>query len=62
MTTESTSGPPLPPLAPESAIQNGRVGEGATGSIDEADQWPALPLQQWKYTYASLHMWTQVVG
>jgi hypothetical protein len=28
----------------------------------EADLWPALPLEQWKDTYATLHMWTQVVG
>ena len=24
--------------------------------------WPALPLQDWKDTYATLHMWTQIVG
>lgn len=24
--------------------------------------WPALPLDGWKETYATLHMWTQVVG
>ena len=24
--------------------------------------WPALPLEEWKETYATLHMWTQVVG
>ena len=24
--------------------------------------WPALPLESWKDTYATLHMWTQVVG
>jgi hypothetical protein len=24
--------------------------------------WPALPLEQWKDTRATLHMWTQVVG
>jgi Family of unknown function (DUF5996) len=27
---------------------------------DEA--WPALPLEEWKETLATLHMWTQVVG
>ena len=26
------------------------------------DPWPALPLDAWKDTYATLHMWTQVVG
>ena len=26
------------------------------------DAWPALPLQEWEDTYATLHMWTQVVG
>jgi hypothetical protein len=24
--------------------------------------WPALPYEEWKDTYATLHMWTQVVG
>ncbi len=24
--------------------------------------WPSLPLQEWKDTYATLHMWTQIVG
>ena len=24
--------------------------------------WPALPLSKWKETYATLHLWTQIVG
>jgi hypothetical protein len=24
--------------------------------------WPELPLEEWKDTYATLHMWTQIVG
>ena len=26
------------------------------------DPWPELPLESWKDTYATLHMWTQIVG
>ena len=26
------------------------------------DQWPALPLDAWRDTYATLHMWMQVIG
>ncbi|HVP82416.1 MAG TPA: DUF5996 family protein, partial [Nitrososphaeraceae archaeon] len=26
------------------------------------NSWPALPLEEWKDTYATLHMWTQIVG
>jgi hypothetical protein len=26
------------------------------------DAWPELPLQAWQDTYATLHMWTQIVG
>src|SRR5439155_11704884 len=26
------------------------------------ETWPALPLEEWQDTYATLHMWTQVVG
>lgn len=28
----------------------------------EEERWPALPLAEWEKTYATLHMWTQVVG
>src|SRR5258705_10973489 len=24
--------------------------------------WPTLPFSEWKDTYATLHMWTQIVG
>src|ERR1700676_3309185 len=29
---------------------------------ETADLWPALPYEAWKDTYATLHLWTQVVG
>jgi len=29
---------------------------------DQLECWPALPLAAWKETYATLHMWTQIVG
>ena len=28
----------------------------------DASLWPSLPLAEWRDTYATLHMWTQVVG
>jgi hypothetical protein len=36
---------------------NGETGRSASDEI-----WPALPYEAWKDTYATLHMWTQVVG
>ena len=27
-----------------------------------SEDWPELPLEKWKDTYATLHMWTQIVG
>src|SRR3989441_11892622 len=27
-----------------------------------ADAWPSLPLDRWRDTYDTLHMWTQVAG
>src|SRR4028119_1545309 len=27
-----------------------------------AEVWPSLPLEEWRDTYATLHMWTQIVG
>ena len=29
---------------------------------DQPQCWPSLPLSEWKDTYATLHMWTQIVG
>src|SRR5437867_5029022 len=26
------------------------------------DVWPRLPVKEWQGTYATLHMWTQIVG
>ena len=31
-------------------------------SAEQAGAWPALPFEEWRETYATLHMWTQVVG
>lgn len=33
-----------------------------TNISDLPECWPALPLEAWKDTYATLHMWTQIVG
>jgi hypothetical protein len=30
--------------------------------MSNADCWPPLPLHEWKDTYRTLHMWTQIVG
>ncbi|PYS01636.1 MAG: hypothetical protein DMG12_15170 [Acidobacteria bacterium] len=30
--------------------------------LNANEAWPALPLSAWRDTYATLHMWTQVVG
>ena len=34
----------------------------AHAAADQPECWPALPLSSWKDTYATLHMWTQIVG
>src|SRR3984885_2161758 len=31
-------------------------------AADQTECWPALPLDSWKDTCATLHMWTQIVG
>jgi hypothetical protein len=33
-----------------------------TAVSDHPDCWPSLPLAAWKDTYATLHMWAQIVG
>jgi hypothetical protein len=30
--------------------------------MKQEERWPALPFAAWKDTYATLHMWTQIVG
>ncbi|GEM_PF-19555 len=32
------------------------------GAASDTDPWPALPLADWRETYETLHMWTQIVG
>lgn len=34
----------------------------ASPNIDHPDCWPALPLDSWRETCTTLHMWTQMVG
>src|SRR4051794_23544390 len=34
----------------------------ATQSSATTSNWPALSLSEWRDTYATLHMWTQIVG
>jgi hypothetical protein len=34
----------------------------ALAAADRQDCWPTLHLDSWKDTYATLHMWTQIVG
>jgi hypothetical protein len=31
-------------------------------NVENDGKWPALPLDEWKDTYATLHRWTQIVG
>ncbi|MDX6692571.1 MAG: hypothetical protein QOF02_174 [Blastocatellia bacterium] len=38
------------------------VDANAKGGKSAAEVWPQLPLEEWQDTYATLHMWTQVVG
>ncbi len=30
--------------------------------VTSRELWPSLPLEEWQDTYATLHMWTQIVG
>jgi hypothetical protein len=33
-----------------------------TAGTRPSETWPSLPLEAWKDTYATLHLWTQIVG
>jgi hypothetical protein len=38
------------------------AGMNVVAKKNDSPAWPALPLAEWKDTYATLHMWTQIVG
>jgi hypothetical protein len=38
------------------------IDSNAQTGLAESEVWPGLPLEEWKDTYATLHMWTQVIG
>jgi hypothetical protein len=38
------------------------VGTRSSGPHRGSEPWPALPLDGWQETYATLHRWTQIVG
>src|SRR5437764_5214633 len=38
------------------------AGARSSGQKGGSDAWPALPLDGWKDTYATLHRWSQIVG
>ena len=61
MTMESTHGSTLPPSDAELRSKKQKTGT-LNANNDQPDDWPDLPLDQWKETYATLHMWTQIVG
>lgn len=33
-----------------------------SSALHDPDKWPSLPYGEWKDTYATLHMWVQIVG
>lgn len=39
-----------------------RAPQAGSAQASNAHAWPALPLAEWKETYATLHMWSQMVG
>jgi hypothetical protein len=41
--------------------QGGRADEAGAGA-SALEVWPSLPYEEWRETYETLHMWTQVVG
>jgi Family of unknown function (DUF5996) len=38
------------------------AGARTSGKLRRPGAWPALPLDEWKDTYATLHRWSQIVG
>jgi len=38
------------------------AGASSGRDANSTETWPSLPLEAWKDTYATLHLWLQVVG
>ena len=38
------------------------MSQSEPGTVNLSSVWPALPADAWRDTYATLHMWTQIVG
>src|SRR5438045_594781 len=38
------------------------INSNFSNNTSRSEQWPSLPFEAWKDTYATLHMWTQIVG
>ena len=38
------------------------VDSSSYGGGPDGGQWPSLPFREWRETYETLHMWTQIVG
>jgi hypothetical protein len=49
-------------LAYLKGVSGDELNKKATVLAHDNDPWPALPLEAWRDTYATLHMWTQIVG
>jgi hypothetical protein len=43
-------------------MQEGSEMSTTKSALNQPEAWPALPLSDWADTYATLHMWTQIVG
>src|SRR5262249_1348440 len=41
---------------------SGRGEAPMSGELSRGEPWPALPLEEWSDTCATLHLWTQIVG
>src|SRR4051812_13705238 len=55
-------GAPTSPEARKRFSDSSRRRAAIVKSTDFSEKWPALPLEAWKETRDTLHMWTQIVG
>jgi Family of unknown function (DUF5996) len=53
---------PIPCAIVAQPIESDRSRTVILAGPDQKQCWPALPLDSWKETCATLHMWTQIVG
>jgi hypothetical protein len=49
-------------IADAFTLEEAMINSNLSNNPPHSEQWPSLAFETWKNTYATLHLWTQIVG